>query len=277
MKSALYLGWIRHRREAVIEHAFRYNLFMVYLDLAEIDRFLSLTPLWSAFRWAPARFDRRDYHGPASLPLDEAVRQTVEREAGRKPGGPIRLLTHFRYFGYLFNPVSFYFCYDAADERVEFILAEITNTPWKERHSYVLVPGKTASPGSVMRFEMAKTFHVSPFLPMEQIYHWTFSEPSDRLLVHMENYEEDRCVFDATLSMSRKEITPRVLNLTLLTYPFMTAKVIVGIYWNALKLKWKGARFYPHPDPDLLQEDSPCPSPLSHNQPPSKHLPETTG
>ena len=138
MRSCIYRGHVRHRRFTPVEHAFRYPLFMMYLDLDELPHVLDVHPLWSARRPAPAWFRRRDYHGDAAVPLDEAVRATVAEQTGSRPRGPIRLLTHLRYFGYCFNPVSFYYCFDEEDRRVETIVAEVNNTPWGERHCYVL-------------------------------------------------------------------------------------------------------------------------------------------
>jgi DUF1365 family protein len=130
MHSAIYHGWLRHRRHAPSRHAFRYRLFLMYLDLAELDTVFRGRWLWSARRMALARFDRTDHLGDPDVPLDRAVRDLVESRGGRRPAGPIRLLTHLRYFGHCFNPVSFYYCFDAGDTRVETVVAEVNNTPW---------------------------------------------------------------------------------------------------------------------------------------------------
>ena len=151
MHSALYIGRVRHRRFAPRRHAFEYGLYMAWLDLAELDRVLRGRWLWSARRPAPARFRRTDYLGDPCVPLDRAVRDRVEQETGVRPAGPIRVLTHLRYFGLCFNPVTFYYCYDPADTRVETIVAEITNTPWKERHSYVLTDERNEGIGNAKR------------------------------------------------------------------------------------------------------------------------------
>jgi uncharacterized protein len=245
MNSAIYAGAVRHRRRRPVPHVFRFRLFMMYLDLAELPAVLDDRWLWSARRAAPARFRRADYHGDPALPLDEAVRRTVARHSGMRPAGPIRMLTHLRYFGYSFNPVSFYYCFDEGDTRVDAILAEITNTPWGERHAYVLP--RTPSMNGVMRFRFAKAFHVSPFMPMDQRYDWRFSPPGRRLAVHMENSDADGRIFDATLSLTRREITGRSLARVLLGYPWMTASVVAAIHWNALRLWLKGNPYFPHP------------------------------
>ena len=114
MNSRIYNGWVEHRRAAPHENRFRYRLFMLYLDLAELPALFDGTPFWSARKPALAWFKRSDYLGPAELPLDEAVRSLVTQKTGRRPQGPIRLLTHLRYFGASMNPVSFYYCFNAA-------------------------------------------------------------------------------------------------------------------------------------------------------------------
>lgn len=161
MRSAIYEGLVRHRRRTPVPHAFRYRLFMMYLDLGELDRVFEGLWCWSARRPAPAWFRRGDYLGDARVPLDQAVRDRVERATGARPAGPIRMLTHLRYFGYVMNPVTFYYCFDRPAARVETIVAEVTNTPWNERHAYVL--GRSENRGTPGRpaFRFAKAFHVS--------------------------------------------------------------------------------------------------------------------
>jgi uncharacterized protein len=152
MHSALYLGRVRHRRFAPREHAFEYRLFMVYLDLTELDRVFRGRWLWSTRRPALARLRRADCLGAAALPLDQAVRDCVERETGIRPSGPIRMLAHLRYFGFCFNPATFYYCFDAAGARLETVVVEITNTPWNERHAYVLPESRNEGHGSARRY-----------------------------------------------------------------------------------------------------------------------------
>lgn len=246
MNSGLYTGSVQHRRFRPAPHRFRFRLFMMYLDLDELPEALDGHWLWSARRAAAARFVRADYHGDPTVPLAAAVRRTVEERTGRRPEGPIRLLTHLRYYGYCFNPVSFYYCFDAQGGHVDAILAEITNTPWGERHSYVLP--RTPRMDGVMRFRFAKDFHVSPFMPMDHRYDWRFSPPGRRLAVHMANYDAHGMIFDATMSLRRRELEGRTLARALLAYPWMTAGVITAIHWNALKLWLKGNPVYTHPE-----------------------------
>ena len=246
MNSAVYTGLVQHRRFRPAPHRFRFRLFMMYLDLDELPEALDGHWLWSARRAAPARFHRADYHGDPEVPLAESVRRTVAEKTGARPEGPIRLLTHLRYYGYCFNPVSFYYCFDRQGSHVETILTEITNTPWGERHAYVLP--RTPQMNGVMRFRFAKDFHVSPFMPMDQRYDWRFSPPGRRLAVHMENYDHAGVIFDATMSLARRELTSRTLARALLAYPWMTAGVVTAIHWNAFKLWLKGNPVFTHPE-----------------------------
>lgn len=221
---------------------------MMYLDLGEIDRLFARRWLWSARGKAIAQFRREDYLPGESGPLDEAVRNIVERETGRRPTGPIRLLTHLRYYGIQFNPLSLFFCFDASGERVDFIVAEVSNTPWGERHAYVLDrERRQGSIGKLTEYEFAKDFHVSPFMPMDFVYRWQISEPGGELFLHAANEREGSKFFDATLSLARREITARSLASALIRYPFMTGKVIAAIYFEALRLWCKRTPFFPHP------------------------------
>jgi DUF1365 family protein len=247
MHSALYTGQLRHRRFAPRAHQFSYRLFMMYVDLAELDEIFRGRWLWSARRPALAWLRRRDYIGDAALPIDTVVRDRVAESTGVRPAGPIRMLTHLRYFGIGFNPVTFYYCFDAADTRVESIVAEITNTPWNERHAYVLTDPVPGAHPRVLRYRFAKDFHVSPFMPMEMNYDWRFGTPGRCLSVNMQNYQHGERVFDATLDLSRREIGAAALARALAAFPCMTATVVAGIYTQALKLWIKRVPFHAHP------------------------------
>jgi DUF1365 family protein len=245
--SALYIGRLRHRRFLPRPHAFAYAIYMVWLDLTELDQVFRGRWFWSTRRRALAWFRRADYLGDSRLSLDEAVRRRVVEAGHPRPTGPIRMLAQLRNYGHCFNPVVFYYCYDAADSNLETLVVEITNTPWRERHAYVLAVPAGHAPGKPMEFAFAKDFHVSPFMPMDMAYRWNFSAPGERLAVYMENTRGGTPQFDATLSLSRRSITGPALAGVLLRFPFSTLRVLAAIYWQALRLKVKGVPFFSHP------------------------------
>jgi len=257
--SAIYEGSVRHRRLTPVEHSFDYPIFMAYLDLAELPQVLDPLPGWSARRAAPAWFRRSDHLGPRELPLDQVVRDRVGAETGSRPEGPIRLLTNLRYFGHCFNPVSFFFCFAEDGESVEAVLAEVNNTPYGETHAYVL--GNEAGE-RVVSGTLDKEFHVSPLMGMDHVYDWRTTVPAAGLQVHIASHRNaapanqrgrfearrGELVFDATLSLERRPLTRAVAMRMLARYPGMTMQVMARIYWQALRLRLKGAPWFAHPE-----------------------------
>jgi len=244
--SAVYEGTVRHRRFTPIEHAFTYRHAMFLLDLDELPELFDGHPLYSARRPALARVRREDHLGDPDRPLADCVRDLVLERSGNRPEGPVRLLTTLRTLGHDFNPVSFYYCYDEAAGAVDAVVAQVTNTPWGESHAYVL---KRRGTEIVMRDTMQKAFHVSRFIGMDGRYEWRVTEPDTRLLVHIDERGDDgQQVFDATLSLERHEITRARLNRIMARFPAMSLRVATLIYWNAMKLKLKGAPYFPHPE-----------------------------
>lgn len=252
--SALYTGWVRHRRHAPHAHAFRYRLFMAYLDLAEIEQVFARRWLWSVGRRNVAEFRRSDYLGDAAIPLDTAVRDCVEQHGLERPQGPIRMLTHLRYFGQCFNPVSFYYCFAEDGCTLQTLVAEITNTPWKQRHAYVLPVAESTLRGEIHAWVFEKRFHVSPFMAMEHSYAWRFGIPGDELRVHMDVLQPESGAgpgdreFDVTLVLQRKPIDARHLAAVLFRFPLMTLQVVAAIHWHALRLWLRGNPVHDHPD-----------------------------
>jgi uncharacterized protein len=247
-ESALYVGVVRHLRHAPVRHEFSYRVHQLWLALEELPQVFDGHRGWSARGPAIAWFRRDDHLGDPCEPLDRSVRALVERETGRRPSGPIRLLTHPRYFGYVMNPVSFFYCFAPDGAALEAIVAQIDNTPWGERHCYVLsaAAGCATSAGE-LGFEFDKAFHVSPFMPMQQRYAWRFTTPGQTLGVHMKNLEAGETRFEASLVLQRRGLDSAALRAALLGFPPMTLKVVGAIYWNALRLWLKGAPFFDHP------------------------------
>ncbi|MBY6189519.1 DUF1365 domain-containing protein [Microbulbifer agarilyticus] len=243
MRSGIYSGWIQHRRFAPREHRFRYRGFMMFAFLDELPEILAQTRLWSRSKLAPARFCREDFYGDPEVSLDEAVRARVAEELGERPQGPIAFLANWRYLGYNMNPISIYYCFDRSGEQVESLLVDVHNTPWNERHGYVL----PVSGGRVQKAIFDKTLHVSPFMPCNQAYHWRSTTPGKHLTVSIRSVQEGECVFDACMALEREEISASSLIRKLIQYPLFTVKVIGAIYWEALKLLIKRVPLYSHP------------------------------
>lgn len=247
LRSALYRGTIEHRRFTPREHRFRYRLHYLSLDLDELDEVFRGRWLWSVERPNVASFRRKDYFGDPDAPLADAVRARVSEETERPVTGPVRLLTHPRYFGYGFNPVSFYYCYAEDGTTLEAVLSEITNTPWKERHAYVTDLRGVEPRDGLRHTRFDKEFHVSPFFGMDHRYDWGFSDPGESLSVRMQNFQEGRKVFESRLEAERKPLDGPHLAGALLRNPCVTAAGHVAIYWQAARLWWKRAPFHTHP------------------------------
>jgi DUF1365 family protein len=216
---------------------------MMYVDLDELPTLFNEHLLWAVNKPNLASFYRKDHHGD-DLSLADSIRTLVFEKTGENAEGPIRLLTHFRYFGYTFNPLSMYFCYDKAGEKVTHIVAEVMNTPWKEQHCYVLPNTQLEQ---VISTHHKKEFHVSPFMSMEMQYHWNIHTPDEHMNINIENWSENKLVFDASMYLKKVELTSSSLRNVLFNFPLMTLKVTAMIHFEALKLWIKGIQYIPHP------------------------------
>lgn len=253
MQSAIYTGTLRHRRFSPKRHDFTYSIFMVSLDIDHIPELMSISPFTSYNRWNWASFYDADHFGELRCSLRERLARHAHEQGIELAGGRIFLLTHLRYLGYNFNPVSFFYCYDGR-ERLKAILAEVNNT-FGETHNYWLDQRNTAVNGqaaNAVHYRFRKEFHVSPFLQMDCQYQWTFTEPTDSLLIQTNSLRGGQPLFDATLKLEAQEWTARNLHRALLRHPWITAKVIAGIHWQAIRLWGKRVPVVHHPGPGIF-------------------------
>ncbi len=245
MDSAIYFGKVRHRRFRPVPHQFSYGVFMAFLDIDRIEELTRISRFISYNRFNWASFDDRDHFGDPDLSL----RQRLERDAAAHgvslPKGQVFLLTHLRYLGYNFNPVSFFYCYDA-QERLQLILAEVNST-FGESHNYWLWEDNELPSPNAKRYRRSKALHVSPFMSMKLDYTFTLNPPDRKLVVHMDTIEDGKPFFDATLNLERRPWSARSLHRALFSHPWMTAKVIGAIHWEALRLYLKKVPVFTHP------------------------------
>jgi DUF1365 family protein len=244
MESALYVGKLRHRRFSPRTHSFSYPVFMAFLDIDRLPELMRVSPFAGYNRWNWTAYCERDHFGDTQKPLRERLAEDAAHSGVRLPDGPIFLLTHLRYVGYVFNPVSFYYCYDAAGHLRQ-MLAEVNST-FGESHNYWLTPASERESAAAKRYTTAKRMHVSPFMGMSLDYDWIFTPPGERLVAHMNTLQDGQAFFDATLELEHRAWTRRELHRTLAAYPFMTLRVIGGIHWEALKLWAKGVPVFSH-------------------------------
>lgn len=245
--SCIYEGWIHHRRRLPQPHRFKYPIFFVFLDLEALPEVFDGTWLWSARRPSLAWFRREDHLLGSHDDLAEDIRELVEDQTGRRPTGKVYLLTHLRYFGYVFNPISVYYCY-ADDGTLSDLVLEVSNTPWGERHWYVL-PQAANQAGSPDRrlHQMNKQMHVSPFMPMDMSYRLRANVPNQRLSLALSTWRDGQSVFQADLALTRRALNAGALNLMLLKFPFLTLRVTMAIHWQALRLWLKKTPLFVHP------------------------------
>jgi hypothetical protein len=240
----LYQGRVTHHRLLPKHHAFEYTIFMTYVDLAQLPNMCQMQRFWSLERFNLACFRQRDFGDGSNQPLTQQIKEFIQEQTQTSYQGKVFLLCHWRYFGILFNPIALYYCFDEQGIELQHVVAEVTNTPWLQRHRYLLTPIKKLN---AFYSTTEKSLHVSPFMPMNLSYHFDYQIPDRNLSFNMRVHNDKECVFTANLTLEKKMMTTKQRDRFILFYPWMTAKVIVGIYWQALKIKTKGLSFFPHP------------------------------
>ena len=240
IESGLFIGTLRHRRFAPVPHAFTYPLFMALLDVDRVPELMRVSRVTSYNRWNWASFDDRDHLGDPTRSLRDRLAVDATRHGIDVPDGRIFLLTHLRYLGYGFNPVSFFYCFDRA-KQLQVVLAEVSNT-FGGTHNYWLRPEPVSR---MFRAAATKSLYVSPFMPAALEYTFVFTAPAGRLVAHMETSEAGCVGFDATLSLERRPWNATEIRRVLVRHPAMTARVMADIHWEALKLWWKGVPVVP--------------------------------
>lgn len=220
LSAAVYAGRVQHHRRFDIEHDFAYRVWMVMAPLGGGELPRGLQPRWRKYM--------------DSMAVQAILGETLRAE------DTVWLLTQPSLLGRSFNPVSFYFV--LRDQRLYCVVAHITNTPWDESHCYVL------RQNAAQCWSFDKTFHVSPFLPMGLRYQWRFRVGYSRIAIDMQVYEGDQRVFRATLKLARQASHVAAGLRWRMAYPLQNLRTLGRIYYQAAVLKFKGARFYPHPE-----------------------------
>jgi hypothetical protein len=261
MESALYVGKLRHRRFTPRPHAFSYPVYMAFLDVDRLPELMRISPLASYNKWNVTAYYERDHFGASNLSLRERLAVDSAAQGVQLPDGQIFLLTHLRYLGYVFNPVSFYYCYDCAGN-LAMLVAEVNST-FGERQNYWLTAACERESTAAKRYTTAKQMHVSPFMSMDLHYDWIFSPPSGSLVAHMNTLAAGQPFFDATLQLERRPWEAPSLHRVLASYPLMTLRVIAAIHWQAFNLWLKKVPVFTHPRKlsPRNQEQAPVSSP----------------
>lgn len=242
---AIYEGTVAHERRGSRQRNFTFRVAMPLVDLEDLAGLASLAPLWRDERRAPMSFRRADYMGVATTPLATTVRDMVEERTGFRPDGPIRLLALHRTWGWVFNPIALYYCYALDGETLHAVVADVNNTPWGERHAYVI----DTRGGLDHLAEQPKAMHVSPFLPMGLSYRFEISPPGPRCDFSVTVLDGSDVVFRAELSLRRRAMTRRMVAQVLVRRALLTHRVTLAIYLHAARLWLRRAAVYPHPRP----------------------------
>ena len=250
--TAIYTGRVAHTRLAPRRRSFDYPVYMLHLDLAELESESAATEMFGRSRWfsarrpAPARIRREDFYGDPARPLSEEIRDLVESETGARPAGPISLLANPRTWGYQFNPIAVYYCFDATGDRLTHVVADVTNMPWRESHAYVFAADAA---GTLVDGTAEKQMHVSPYLEMDYVYRLTAPIPGQALRLTVRNSREGKVEFSATLRLARRAPTAANLRRTLIRFPASAVQVTARIFWQALRMRLAGFTWFPKQPP----------------------------
>jgi DUF1365 family protein len=258
LRSALYEGTVTHRR-AQPAHRFTSKVALPLLFLDELAGLRTTHPLVdldpSEHRrvWPAAiRFRRDDYLPSASATVQGAVAEAVAGVGG-SVRGPVAMLGHVRTWGWLFNPLTLFYCFDPSEQHVEWTVLEVSNTPWHERHAYVVGPPGTHT--------FAKALHVSPFLPAQGTYTLRYSAPEEDMRFSLDvaapsspsgrtdgpDPDTEAPQLSASMVLRRSPLDRAGLGRLLWEYPLMTTRVSSGIYAQAMRIAARGAPFHRHP------------------------------
>ena len=241
-ESLIFTGTVRHRRFTPKLHQFSYTLFMFCFDIDDlVHSFKNIKHVSiEQFNWFA--FHRKNYMSHPDIPLDDYVRQLVVTKFDTLPKGKIYLLSNLSCLGYCFNPISLYFIFDETNQQLDYLILEVTNTPWGEKHNYVLKSASSPT-NDVYDFQFQKELHVSPFMAMNYAYQFNLKLTKEKIIIRMENQIDGKKDFDVTLTLTASDQKETVFK----HYPLITYKVTAAIYWQALKLWIKGVPFHTHP------------------------------
>lgn len=240
MRAAIYSGTIAHQRYIPRPHCFQYSFFMWFLPLDELHTLPRLSPWFSHESWALNRFYRPDYLGDRSVKLADAVRERMKELTGHEVRGTVCGLLNMRTLGLYFSPVNFYYGFDEEGGFSHF-LAEVSNIPWNERHHYAHYVGD-----GQLKPDHPKQFHVSPFNPDNQHYHWHLGGPGETISVGLDVDDKRGRIFEARLNLERQPLTLKSVCRQLIKKPVMTAFVVAGIYYQASRLFLKKVPYIPY-------------------------------
>jgi DUF1365 family protein len=244
-RDSIGVGFVSHTRGGIGAHAFRHSICMLLVDLATLPALVRLSR-WLAVE-RPGILSIESRHWLADVPgatLRERIVAALAARGCEGPTGRVLLLEQPASFNVAFNPVRFVLCLDRAGNAIEYVLAEINNTPWNERHVYVL---RAEVPARQVEFDCGKEFHVSPFNAMAQRYRWQFELTETRLRIAMCVREDDSDVMRAALNLRLVPLTARAVRRCAVRFPLQPLVTLVRIYWHAARLYLRGARFYEHP------------------------------